>query len=646
MNGLNKTPRKSMQPPIKLGCCYYPEHWSPDDWAKDAKNMVAMGLSLVRIGEFAWSNIQPTENAFDWNWLDVSIDILGRAGLKVILGTPSATPPRWVLDKFPDMLALDQNGNQRIFGSRRHYCFSSLGYKTQAATIAATLAQRYKDNKTVAYWQIDNEYGCHNTTLSYSQNARNAFRIWLQNKYKTIDNLNVCWGNNFWSMNYNHFDQIDLPNNTVSHCNPIHQLDFRRFSSDQVVLFNREQVIAIKKYSDKPLIHNYMGCEFDIDLNHLQSDLDIASWDAYPLGHLEKDLPLSDAIKKEFYQQGDPDFQAFHHDLYRMVGNGKWWVMEQQSGPVNWARWNPAPLPGMVKLWTIEALAHGAEAVCYFRWRQAYFGQEQMHSGLQQVNKQPTAICDEIKECVDVIAELQHIEQTQAEVAIVFDYQSQWAWEIEPQGEDFDYFTLAYSYYRCLRQLGLTIDLLPRTATNFNDYKLVIIPALMHLPRDLINAIDTTSATVLIGPRTALKNKYFQINADQKFPVNKLPFQINCVESLRPSIQRQSNIGGAVHKWFEHIQCLDPEVTIEATVQDKPLWLSKDNLHYLAGWANDTLLHTILKTICTHCAISIEELEQGVRVRQTKNCKFIFNYNAHSIDYHNATMQAASVVWR
>ena len=184
-----------------LGVCYYPEHWDQNIWEKDAQQMKELGLSWVRIGEFAWKEIEPTEGQFNFEWLDKAIKILGQAGLKVVLGTPTATPPKWVLDKYPDMLSKDINGNIRGFGSRRHYCFSHSGYIEQCKDIVTRLAKRYGKNPYVCAWQTDNEYGCHDTTISYSDTAKDAFRTWLRYKYPgkgndgDIEALNKEWGN-------------------------------------------------------------------------------------------------------------------------------------------------------------------------------------------------------------------------------------------------------------------------------------------------------------------------------------------------------------------------------------------------------------------------------------------------------------------
>ena len=267
-----------------LGVCYYPEHWPEEIWARDAQQMVETGLTWVRIGEFAWSRLEPQPGQFDWGWLDRAIATLGQAGLKVILGTPTATPPRWMLDKYPDMLGHTSAGEIRKFGSRRHYCFSHAPYRDEARRIARLMAERYGTNPTIAAWQTDNEYDCHDTAISYSVHAKRAFQDWCAQRYQSPQALNAAWGNVFWSMEYDSFDQLDLPNQTVTEPNPSHVLAFRRFSSDQVVLFNRVQCDEIRKYSDRPIIHNFMGRITAFDHYDLGADLDISSWDSYPMG--------------------------------------------------------------------------------------------------------------------------------------------------------------------------------------------------------------------------------------------------------------------------------------------------------------------------------------------------------------------------
>ncbi len=504
-----RTPRRPLtlgsdrrNPPMKptLGVCYYPEHWPEAQWAADAAQMRDTGITWVRIGEFAWSRMEPAPGRMDWGWLDRAIAVLGDAGLKVVLGTPTATPPRWMLDRHPDMLGVDAQGRPRKFGSRRHYCFSHAGYRDESRRIARLMAERYGKNPAVGAWQTDNEYSCHDTTLSYSDAARAGFRDWLAQRYQSTQALNRAWGNVFWSMDYDDWGQIDLPNLTVTEPNHPHVLAFRRYSSDQVIAFNRAQCDEIRRHSDAPIIHNFMGKTTDFDHFKLGADLDIASWDSYPIGFLSMIVDTDAATKLRYLKQGHPDFQAFHHDLYRACGKGRWWVMEQQPGPVNWAAWNPAPLPGMCRLWAWEAIAHGAECVSYFRWRQAPFAQEQMHAGLLRPDSAPAPALAEAAQVASEIEAMGEVGIAHARVALVFDYESCWGWQAQPQGRDFEFFRLAFEAYSALRRAGQTVDILPPDTADLSAYALVLAPGLMHLSDPLRAALATFDGIALIGP--------------------------------------------------------------------------------------------------------------------------------------------------
>lgn len=616
----------------ELGVCYYPEHWPESVWEADAAAMVDTGLSWVRIGEFAWSRIEPRDEEFNWGWLDRAIEILGKAGLKIILGTPTATPPRWMLTKLPDMLAYDEDGRPRKFGSRRHYCFSHEGYKSECARIATKLSERYGKNLHIQSWQIDNEYGCHETTLSYSPAAEAAFRLWLFEKYQSVAALNTAWGNVFWSMEYENFEDIDLPNLTVTEANPAHVMDFHRFSSDQIVTFNKVQVDALRQYTDAPLIHNYMGRITDFDHFDVGQDLEIASWDSYPLGFLEDRSDDGDDWKQRFSRQGDPDFAAFHHDLYRSVGNGRWWVMEQQPGPVNWAPYNPAPLPGMVRLWTWEAIAHGAEVVSYFRWRQAPFAQEQMHAGLQRPDRADAPAMDEVRKIASELNVDFGGDDDESPVAIVFDYQSAWAWETQPQGQDFDYFRLVFEMYRGLRRLGLSVDILPPDTQDFGSRKLVLIPGLMAWTDNLRLAMKAFDGKIILGPRTGSKTEYFQIPSNLPPDLNALDMKIAAVESLRPGSTVELEGGGAFHIWREFVKAKSS--VIETTTDGHPALIESGNLQYLCGWPTQVALDRILTSAAQISGLTTEPMPSGLRCRDVGDCRLYVNYDtvSHGVD--------------
>ena len=365
-----------------LGVCYYPEQWPESWWAEDARRMRETGISFVRIGEFAWSRYEPERGAFDWGWLDRAMDVLGNAGLKIVLGTPTCTPPKWLVDDNPDMIPMDQHGRPRGFGSRRHYTFSAQSYWAESRRIVEILSKRFGHHPALVGWQTDNEYGCHDTILSWSETDLKAFRQWLRRTYQSAEQLNEAWGNAFWSMDVNDFDEVVLPNLAVTETNPAARLDFWRFQSSQVAAYDAMQCEIIRANSPgRWITHNFMGFFNEFDHWPVGANLDLASWDSYPIGFVER-FPFSEEERNLWALTSHPDVAPFHHDLYRGVGPGRFWVMEQQPGPVNWAAWNPVPKRGMVRLWTWEALAHGAEVVSYFRWRQAVSGQEQFHAGL------------------------------------------------------------------------------------------------------------------------------------------------------------------------------------------------------------------------------------------------------------------------
>ncbi|KUF09760.1 beta-galactosidase [Pseudoponticoccus marisrubri] len=614
-----------------LGTCYYPEHWPRETWEEDARRMAEAGLTWVRIGEFAWSRLEPEEGRFDWDWLDDAIAVLGAAGLRVVLGTPTATPPRWVVDKHPDMLAVDEQGRPRKFGSRRHYCFSHQGYLGECRRIVTELARRYGRNPHVAAWQTDNEYGCHDTILSYSDAARAGFRDWLAQRYQSVDALNRAWGNVFWSMEYDRFDQVDLPNLTVTEPNPAHVLAFRRFSSDQVVRFNRVQVDILRAHTDAPLIHNYMGRITDFDHFKVGADLDVASWDSYPLGFLEDRVGAPPERQRAYARQGDPDFQAFHHDLYRAVGRGRWWVMEQQPGPVNWAPYNPAPLPGMVRLWSWEAFAHGAEAVCYFRWRQAPFAQEQMHAGLLRPDSAEAPGLAEARQVAAELAEAPEVVPHRARVALVFDYDADFAWAVQPHGRGLSYFGLVFDTYRALRRAGLSIDILPPDPDALEGYAAIFAPGLMHMAAPFKAALAESDALVVAGPRSGARDLDMAIPEGLPPGLPGADLRVARVESLRPDMPVPLSGGGHVLHYREELEGrLD---TIIAAEDGAPFAVHAGGHLYLAGWGDEDALDRVIAWVCDKTGIEVLTLPEGVRVRDTGTERFWFNYS----DRHAAT---------
>ena len=615
----------------ELGVCYYPEHWPEDMWISDAQSMYKNGIRWVRIAEFAWSRIEPEPKKFDWEWLDKAVDILGNAGLKIVMCTPTATPPRWLINQMPDMLAVDHNGQKRKFGSRKHYSFSHKGYQKESQRITQAVAERYGSNSFIQAWQTDNEFGCHETTYSWCHSSLQEFRNWLKVKYQSIEKLNEEWGNVFWSMEYSSFEDIDLPNLTVTEANPAHHFAFRRFSSDQVKNFNSQQVKIINQFSpNRPVSHNYMGHFVEFDHYKVSEDLDIAAWDSYPLGFLQNMQSIAREDKKlllECYNIGDPDFQAYHHDLYR--GMGRLWVMEQQPGPVNWAKYNPVPLPGAVRMWTWEAFAHDAEVVSYFRWRQAPYAQEQMHAGLMHCDNSPAMGS---KEALQVSKEIQEIKlppTQKADIALLHDYEACWMTEIDGQTQDFHYTRLMLDFYKSIRINGGSLDIVGKN-TDFTGYKLIIIPSFVHLDEEIFSRITLSGAKILAGPRTGVKTNGFQI--PHNLSLEGLGFKVTRVDALPQELPIEvewKGIKGHINVWRELGQCSG--TSDGKGIDDMPVVTTGNKGSYLCGWPDENLLKAIMKEQMLSAGLTTVSLPEYLRVRQRGNLLFFTNYGKQKV---------------
>ncbi len=630
---------------MKLGVCYYPEHWPEARWADDARRMAALGLSLVRIGEFAWSRLEPEPGRLEWGWLDRAIATLQAAGLGVVLCTPTATPPKWLVDRTPDMLAHDRRGQPRRFGSRRHYCFSSETYRAEALRITTELARRYGGNPAIVGWQTDNEYGCHDTVVSASPMAAAAFRGWCAARYGSIEALNEAWGTVFWSQEYRSFAEIDPPFGTVTEANPQHRLAYQRFASDQVVGFNRAQVDVLRALSPGRFVtHNAMGFFTEFDHHNLAAGLDLVTWDSYPLGFLDQgwDDPLT---KARYLRQGHPDFAGFHHDLYRgMSATGRFGVMEQQPGPVNWAPWNPAPLPGMVRLWTLEALAHGAELMAYFRWRQAPFAQEAMHAGLLLPDSREDVGAGEVRRVAAELAALGPLPPVSARVALLCDYPALWQHQIQPQGQDFAPLQLLFESYSMLRELGQDVDIRPSSA-DLSGYALVVAPVLPFADAALAARLAASEGVLVLGPRTGCKTGEGRI--PDELPPGALravlPIRVTRVESLRPGI-RLEGAAGALHRWFEHVET---DLAVRAAdTAGRPLWFAAPRLHYLPGWPDARLGAAVLAAALLEAGLASSAVPEGVRLRRRGTLVFAFNYGPEPAELGALAPAEGSSAWR
>jgi beta-galactosidase len=612
---------------MKLGVCYYPEHWPETDWADDARRMRSLGLSMVRIGEFAWSRIEPAPGRFDWGWLDRAIGVLSDAGLGIVMCTPTATPPKWLVDLRPDILPFDEHARPRRFGSRRHYCFSSLSYRAESRRITEAVAGRYGAHPGIIMWQTDNEYGHHGSDESFSADAVSAFRSWLAARYGSVEALNAAWGNVFWSQEYASFSEVDPPQATVTEANPSHRLDWRRFCCDQMCAFNREQVEIIRRLSpDRPVTHNFIGDFTRLDHRRIGQDLDYASWDSYPIGFLSEGMaPREEKLRRLRY--GDPDFAAFNHDVFRACAP-KWGVMEQQPGPVNWAGYNAAPAAGAVRLWSWEAFAHGADFVSYFRWRQAPFAQEQMHAGLLATDRTPQPVCEEIRRVADELDTMPEIRKARSRIGLLLDYPSLWQLEIQPQGNRKGPLWPARTCYRACRMLGQSVDVL-FPDQDFEGYDLILLPAVTVLTEALAEKLMRSGALVLATPLTGARDESGRTPAPlppgplaSLSGTRVLSFESLPEEAAFPVQTARALLSG--HVWKERIETTGE---IRGWFDDNaPAYTVSGKVHYLAFWPDESSWMALFREIFGGLQIGYVETGPDLRLVQAGDIVFAFNY--------------------
>ncbi|EPQ32083.1 uncharacterized protein PFL1_00281 [Pseudozyma flocculosa PF-1] len=601
----SKSPEKRRWPQgFHFATDYYPNQWPEFLWESDAERMANASLSYVRINEFDWAILEPEEGKYDFSTLDRSIEVLGSKGLKVILGTPTATPPIWAVRNY-DILGADTQGRERRFGSRRHYSFSAPDYRMLSKRITTALAKRYGNNEHVVGWQLDNEFGCHGTTRTYDKHAEKRFQGWLQDKYNhNITLFNQRQGRVFWSQDYQSFDQIKVPLLEVTESTPAHRLDFYDFSSDMVIEFAKEQTDIIRQHSDRFITTNFMGYYNDFDHYKFAKSIgmDLATWDSYPLGNTEQFSWISDDDKLRYGRTGMPDSQSLMHNLYRGISGaaynktaGPWGIMEQQPGPVNWAPFNPSPRDGMPRMWAHEILAHSGTMVNYFRWREVPYAQEQMHAAFNLRNNEPDVLFFEQQKIVNEdLPALQKsgltegeakeggsnksqapvfAEEPQADVALVWDYKAQWLLEVEPQSGTWDtnsntftnpsmyYNSLVYNWYSALRRLGLSVDVIG-PYTKLDGYKMVAVPTMPIVHDEFDKSFSKFNGTAVFGPRSASKVATLDI-PDGLIPAagavrEALPMVVTRVETTKPGFGDMISYAGEQYNisgWSEWIQC-------------------------------------------------------------------------------------------
>lgn len=496
-----------------MGACYYPEHWDESLWADDLKRMKEMGFDLIRIGEFAWSIFEPQEGQFNFEFFDRFLEQAITWDMKVIMGTPTATPPAWLTHKYPEVLNVSMEGITYHHGQRRHYNYSSPIYLELCTRITREMAQHYKDHPAIIGWQIDNELNCE-TNVFYAEADHLEFRRWLQQKYGTLDSLNQAWGTVFWNQTYDQWDQVHLIRPTVSDSpNPHQALDEKRFISDNTISFAKLQGDILRAEAPNQWVTTN-GIFGHLD-NHSMSDeiLDFMSYDSYPqFSTIYPDpgeQPLLDrkwSLSLSNVRDISPNFA----------------VLEQQSGPGGWVNrmQMPSPHPGQMRLWTYQSIAHGADMILYFRWRTATIGTEIYWHGINDYHNQPNR---RVAEATTVGKELQKVgerivgKRYVAQVAMLRDYDNEWDGELDQWHGSLSR-PSELSWFKALQYVHIPTDVVtirPGGETeqlqDLANYQVLIYPHPAILREDTAEMLQKyveNGGSVVFGCRTGYKNEF------------------------------------------------------------------------------------------------------------------------------------------
>ncbi|NPV07822.1 MAG: beta-galactosidase [Anaerolineae bacterium] len=483
---------------IRLGVAWYPEHWPEERWQVDLDLMRRAGLSVVRIGEFAWADLEPEEGRFDLAWLVRATDLAHRNGLSVVIGTPTAAPPAWLTRAYPEVLAVDRTGQPAQHGKRCHYDVTSPLYRAFCARIAEEMARTLGRAPGVIGWQIDNEYN----RVSFSRQAAVGFRLWLQRQYAderghpSLERLNQAWTTSYWSERYRDWAEIPLP--AEENHNPGLVLSFRRFVTEAYLEHQRAQIAAIRAHADPShwITSNFMGFFPGFDHYTICEELDLASWDHYiGTGHL------------------DLDRAGAAHDLTRGFKRRNFWVMETQPGCVNWSPINNVLDRGEARVMAWNGIAHGADAVLYWQWRSALGGQEQYHGTLLAPDGQPRPFYREVQELardVDRLGDLLDGTTVNAEVALLHSYEDRWAIDGQRHHRDFDPLEHLLHFYRPFAVRSIATDIISTRAPLLGHGYRLVIAAPVHIVDDAIAAellaFVREGGHLVLGPRSGFKD--------------------------------------------------------------------------------------------------------------------------------------------
>lgn len=473
-------------PKIIFGGDYFPEQWPEEIWHEDIRLMKEANVNMVSVAIFAWALIQPDEDTFTFDWLDKIMDLLAENDIYVCLGTSTAAQPNWLTRKYDDILLVRDTGERITYGSRQTYCINSQSYRKAMRRLGTEMAKHYKGHKALQLWHINNEYANKNS-MCFCDNCKTAFQQWLKDKYQTIENLNELWGTVFWSEKYSSWDEINTPKKSAGGRNATKLLDYKRFLSEGFYKLYKEEYDILREITPEvPITTNFEGDWAKFDHSLFKDHMDVASFNCYP------DPKFMESSRK---------WVALRHSMMRSLLDKPFMLMEQAPSQVDWYPINIQKRPGVMRLWSYQAIAHGSDSVMYFQWRASKKGAEKYHSGMvphygaeSRVFKEISALGNELENIKDVVDA-----KVESGVALLMDYDSWWAvddpyangaksldneifWSSNAQPFPtvlVSYFGELEYYFNALYDLNVPADVIP-PHYDFSKYKIVIAP-LLHM---------------------------------------------------------------------------------------------------------------------------------------------------------------------
>jgi beta-galactosidase len=474
-------PISSKLPVFMHGADYNPDQWfhDPKVFEEDIRLMKLANCNVMAVGIFSWATIEPEEGTFRFEWLDHILDTFAKNGIYAWLATPSGARPAWMSQKYPEVLRVGANRQRNLFGHRHNHCFTSPVYREKVTIMNSKLAERYATHPALVGWHISNEFGgeCH---CDYCQDA---FREWVKHKYGTLEALNLAWWTTFWSHTYTDWSQVQSPaphGETAVHGM---NLDWRRFVTDQTIDFYKHEIKPLKAVnSDIPCTTNMMDLFYDLDYRKFAEAVDVISWDAYPTWHEAE----SDGNIASWF--------AFNHDLFRSLKKKPFMLMESTPSLTNWQPVSKLKRPGMHRLSSLQAVAHGSDTVQYFQWRKSRGSSEKFHGAvIDHVGHENTRVFSDVSSLGQTLSGLSDLIGTPvpAEAAVLFDWDNRWAVNDSqgPRNKGIRYEQTVVQHYRALWELGVPTDIIG-SGDDLSAYKLLLVPMAYLLREDMGEQIE------------------------------------------------------------------------------------------------------------------------------------------------------------